>query len=155
ELDARPPRHERRDRVLREQVRRHRLHPRARRRDGEPHRRDLPRPRRHADRVLRPPRGALPAAARRTHEPPRGRRRRGALRAPAAAGMRGPRAPRLPVDGVVVAVKPTLLVLRALGLGDLLTAVPALCALADAFPAHRRVLAAPRALAPLALATGT
>jgi ADP-heptose:LPS heptosyltransferase len=40
-------------------------------------------------------------------------------------------------------------VLRALGLGDFLTAVPALHALADAFPDHRRVLAAPTALAPL------
>lgn len=44
---------------------------------------------------------------------------------------------------------PSLLVLRALGLGDFLTAVPALRALAVAFPAHRRVLAASRALAPL------
>jgi ADP-heptose:LPS heptosyltransferase len=51
-------------------------------------------------------------------------------------------------------VSATLLVLRALGLGDLLTAVPALRALAEAFPDHRRVLAAPRALAPLALHTG-
>jgi ADP-heptose:LPS heptosyltransferase len=40
-------------------------------------------------------------------------------------------------------------VLRALGLGDLLTAVPALRALAAAFPDHRRVLAAPVALAPV------
>jgi ADP-heptose:LPS heptosyltransferase len=47
-----------------------------------------------------------------------------------------------------------LLVLRALGLGDLLTGMPALYALARAFPEHRRVLAAPRALAPLALHTG-
>ncbi len=49
---------------------------------------------------------------------------------------------------------PTLLVLRALGLGDLLTALPALRALADAFPAHRRVLAAPAVLAPLARHSG-
>jgi ADP-heptose:LPS heptosyltransferase len=42
-----------------------------------------------------------------------------------------------------------LLVLRALGLGDLLTAVPALRALAAAFPEHERILAAPGALAPL------
>lgn len=49
---------------------------------------------------------------------------------------------------------PRLLVLRALGLGDLLTAVPALRALADAFPGHRRSLACPRGLAPLAELTG-
>jgi len=45
-------------------------------------------------------------------------------------------------------------VLRALGLGDLLTAVPALRALADAFKAHRRVIALPAALGPLAVHTG-
>jgi ADP-heptose:LPS heptosyltransferase len=45
--------------------------------------------------------------------------------------------------------RPTLLVLRALGLGDLLTAVPAIRALARAFPEHYRVLAAPLYLAPL------
>ena len=48
----------------------------------------------------------------------------------------------------------TLLVLRALGLGDLLTALPALRALADGFPEHRRVLASPAWLAPLALHAG-
>lgn len=45
--------------------------------------------------------------------------------------------------------RPVLLVLRALGVGDLLTAVPALRALADAFPGYRRVLAAPARLRPL------
>jgi ADP-heptose:LPS heptosyltransferase len=50
--------------------------------------------------------------------------------------------------------RPTLVILRALGLGDLLTSVPALYALVRAFPEHRRVLAAPRELAPLALHTG-
>jgi ADP-heptose:LPS heptosyltransferase len=42
-----------------------------------------------------------------------------------------------------------VLILRALGLGDLLAAVPALRALARAFPLQRRVLAAPAVLAPL------
>jgi ADP-heptose:LPS heptosyltransferase len=45
--------------------------------------------------------------------------------------------------------RPTVLVLRALGLGDFLTAVPALRAIADAFPDHRRLLAGPAPLAPL------
>jgi ADP-heptose:LPS heptosyltransferase len=44
----------------------------------------------------------------------------------------------------------TVLALRALGLGDFLTALPALRALGEAFRAHRRLLAMPAGLAPLA-----
>lgn len=51
------------------------------------------------------------------------------------------------VAGAVLAVNPpTLLVLRALGLGDLLTAVPALRGLRSGYPDHRVVLAAPASL---------
>ncbi|HWI05595.1 MAG TPA: hypothetical protein VNT52_17445, partial [Acidimicrobiales bacterium] len=47
-----------------------------------------------------------------------------------------------------------LVVLRALGLGDLLTGLPALRALGDAFPSYRRVLATTAGVAPLALHAG-
>jgi ADP-heptose:LPS heptosyltransferase len=44
---------------------------------------------------------------------------------------------------------PELIVLRALGLGDFLTGIPAYRAIAAAFPEHRRWLAAPPAIEPL------
>ena len=47
--------------------------------------------------------------------------------------------------------RPRLIMLRPLGLGDLLTAIPALRALARAFPEHERLLAAPASLRPLAM----
>ena len=50
--------------------------------------------------------------------------------------------------------RPLLVALRPLGLGDFLTAVPAVRALARAFPAHRRVLAGPAVLEPLARLSG-
>lgn len=62
--------------------------------------------------------------------------------------------PRRRREGHTTARRPLLVILRALGLGDLLTAIPALRALADAFPDHRRVLAAPATLAPLARLVG-
>ncbi|WP_129843230.1 glycosyltransferase family 9 protein [Streptomyces sp. RFCAC02] len=49
---------------------------------------------------------------------------------------------------------PTVVALRALGLGDLLTAVPALRGLRRAYPGHRLLLAAPEALRPAVAATG-
>jgi ADP-heptose:LPS heptosyltransferase len=49
---------------------------------------------------------------------------------------------------------PILLVLRALGLGDLATVVPVLRALRRSYPDYELTLAAPAPLAPLAAATG-
>lgn len=50
---------------------------------------------------------------------------------------------------------PVALVLRALGLGDFMTGLPALAMLRQALPEHRIVLAVPDALAPLARLAGT
>jgi ADP-heptose:LPS heptosyltransferase len=50
--------------------------------------------------------------------------------------------------------RPVLLALRALGIGDLATIVPALRALRRAFPRHELVLATPAMLTPLVAATG-
>jgi ADP-heptose:LPS heptosyltransferase len=47
-----------------------------------------------------------------------------------------------------------LVILRALGLGDFLTAIPAFRALARSFPNHLRILVAPLELAPLARLSG-
>lgn len=61
----------------------------------------------------------------------------------------------LPPRGRERPASPRLLVLRALGLGDLLTAVPALRALRRAWPDHQTVLAAPLWLEPAVRLTGT
>ncbi|MFG2022217.1 glycosyltransferase family 9 protein [Streptomyces sp. NPDC048825] len=53
-----------------------------------------------------------------------------------------------------MSTRPRLLVLRALGLGDLLAGVPALRALRRGFPDHELVLAAPSELAPVTATTG-
>jgi ADP-heptose:LPS heptosyltransferase len=68
---------------------------------------------------------------------------RGTARQPTAAGTGAGRAPAR-----------RLLVLRALGLGDLLAGVPALRGLRRGFPRHEIVLAAPAELEPVAAASG-
>jgi ADP-heptose:LPS heptosyltransferase len=53
-----------------------------------------------------------------------------------------------------VSRRPAVVILRALGLGDFLTGVPAYRALRGAYPDHEIVLAAPKEFAPLASLTG-
>jgi ADP-heptose:LPS heptosyltransferase len=71
---------------------------------------------------------------------------------PALAGAAAPArdAVSLPKKKPTGAGRPILLVLRARGLGDFLTAIPAYRALAENFPRHRCILAAPAALTSLA-----
>ncbi|MET7647482.1 glycosyltransferase family 9 protein [Streptomyces sp. NPDC005426] len=64
---------------------------------------------------------------------------------PAAGGVPAPHS----------GARPTVLVLRALGLGDLLAGVPALRGVRRAFPGHELVLAAPAGLGAAVRATGT
>ena len=64
----------------------------------------------------------------------------------------------MPVDGELISVtggrRKQLVVLRALGLGDFLTGVPALRGLRRTYPDHELVLAAPGWLMPLSSLTG-
>src|SRR5690606_10381445 len=133
-------------RLLRGEVRRGGLHPGARRRARRPGRGHAADARRDADRLLRRPGGEVPAPTGREAERPGGRGRGGAVRAPPASRLCGPRAGGLPGRGVVL---PVILVLRALGVGDLATAAPALRGLRRAFPRDELCLAAPAWLAPL------
>ncbi|QHF94748.1 glycosyl transferase [Streptomyces sp. NHF165] len=90
----------------------------------------------------KPPSGQTAAAGRQgplAHEASRGR----------AVAARNEKA-----EARAQAEAPRVLVLRALGLGDLLTAVPALRALRRAHPGHELVLAAPAWLADAVRATG-
>ncbi|GHD90764.1 transferase [Streptomyces naganishii JCM 4654] len=74
----------------------------------------------------------------------------GSGRSPAGGARRLPKTPGTATGGR----RPRVLVLRALGLGDLLAGIPALRALRRGFPGHEVVLAAPAELEPLAAATG-
>jgi ADP-heptose:LPS heptosyltransferase len=73
--------------------------------------------------------------------------------------MRGARAGGVLVVGIIVALTSglpveTVLVLRALGLGDLLTGIPALRGLRRCYPSARIVLATPEPLTRLAMLSG-
>jgi len=59
-----------------------------------------------------------------------------------------------PLSGDIASWRPSVVMLRPLGLGDFLTGVPAYRAIARAFPYHRKILAAPATLQPLASLCG-
>ncbi|MFC5833544.1 glycosyltransferase family 9 protein [Nonomuraea insulae] len=65
-----------------------------------------------------------------------------------------PEPPACSRGDVTMAFAPRLVVLRPPGLGDVLAVVPALRALAAAFPGHHRILVAPAVFAPLIDAIG-
>src|SRR5204863_1435697 len=104
------------------------------------------------DALLRRARRAVQAGAGRGAQRSRACGPGGAVRAAAAGRLRDPRTGRLRRDGVELPV--SVLVLRALGIGDLATAVPALRGLRAARPTEEIVLAAPEWLTPLAHLTG-
>src|SRR5205823_558737 len=138
--------------VLRGQVRPGRLHPGAGRRAGRPVRGDSADPGRDGDPVLRRAHRAVQAGpGRGPQRSPAGGSYR-AVRALPAARLRGTRngGVRRPGEQLPVSV----LVLRALGIGDLATAVPALRGLRAARPTEQIALAAPDWLTPLARLTG-
>ena len=93
-VHARPARPARGHGVLREQVRRRRLHPRAGHGAGRPRGRDPAHPRRHADALLRRPPRLVQAGAGPAPQRPRRRRPQRRLRAPPARRLRGARAAR-------------------------------------------------------------
>ena len=115
-------------------------------RTGRAGRRHAGHPGRHADQVLRRPRRAVQAGPGRDSQRPGQRGQRGDVRAEPAGRLCRPRAGHRRRDGDVV---PVILVLRALGVGDLAASVPALRAIRAGFPAETLALAAPAWLTPL------
>jgi hypothetical protein len=82
-----------------------------------------------------------------------GRNRR--LRSGTASGLRGQGNGGVRIDGIRVAVTPdSIVVLRALGLGDLLTGIPALRGLRRTYAGAHIVLATPERFSALAMLSG-